>query len=324
MNSRIPISNQLFKPGQDWLDSRGKSIQAHGGGILYYEGTYYWYGENKDGITKSGGCGARVDVIGVSCYSSEDLYNWKFEGLVLKAVPGDPEHDLHPSGVVERPKVIYNATTKKFVMWMHIDNCNYKAARTGVAVADSPVGPFTYMESVRAFGQDSRDQTVFKDEDGKAYRIFSSEGNETTYIALLSDDYLRHTGKFAKVFEGRFMEAQTVFKRAGKYYFIASGCSGWAPNPARSAVADSILGPWTELGNPCFGADADRTFGAQSTYVFPVEGKKNAYIFMADRWNKDNLGDSRYVWLPLEFRDGKPAIEWREQWALKYFDAYAK
>lgn len=42
-----------FYPGQIWLDTDGKPIQAHGGGILYDEETrmYYWYGENKDGPT---------------------------------------------------------------------------------------------------------------------------------------------------------------------------------------------------------------------------------------------------------------------------------
>ncbi len=190
-------------------------------------------------------------------------------------------------------------------------------ART--AVADSPTGPFRYLGSVKPEGQDSRDQTLFVDDDGKAYRIYSSEGNKTTYVSLLSDDYLKHTGRFARIFEGRFMEAAAVFKRAGKYYFIGSGCTGWDPNAARSAVADSIWGPWKELGNPCRGKDADRTFGAQSAFVVPVAGKEDAFIFVADRWKKEDLRDSRYVWLPLRFEDGKPVVEWRDAWDLSVF-----
>ena len=190
------------------------------------------------------------------------------------AVPGDPAHDLHPSKVCERPKVVFNARTKKFVMWMHIDSEDYKAARAGVAVADWPTGPFRYIESVRPEGQDSRDQTLFQDDDGKAYRIYSSEKNPTTYISLLTDDYLKHSGKFVRVFDGRNMEAQVVFKRAGKYWFIASGCTGWAPNAARSAVADSIWGPWTELGNPCRGPEAEITFRGQSTFVCRSPGER--------------------------------------------------
>jgi Glycosyl hydrolases family 43 len=314
-----------FHPGEVWLDTAGQPISAHGGGMLFHEGTYYWYGENKDGRTwlpesTKAWDGYRVDVTGIRCYSSKGLFRWKDEGLVLKSVPNNPAHDLHPSKVCERPKVVFNASTKKFVMWMHIDSEDYKAARAGVAVADKPSGPFTYLESVRPEGQDSRDQTVFQDEDGKAYRIYSSENNDTTYISLLTDDYLKHSGKFVRVFEKRRMEAQTVFKHAGRYWIIASGCSGWDPNPARAAVADSIWGPWREWENPCRGPNAEGTFGGQSTFVFPVAGKINAFVFMADRWNKTNLPESRYLWLPLRFQDNKPCVEWVPSWDLSFFD----
>jgi hypothetical protein len=116
------------------------------------------------------------------------------------------------------------------------------------------------------------------------------------------------------------MEAPAVFMHAGKYYFIGSGCTGWAPNPARSAVADSIWGPWKELGNPCIGKNAEKTFFSQSTYVLPVEGKKDAFIFMADRWNSRNLEDSRYVWLPLFFEGERIALKWFDEWNLDVFE----
>ena len=106
-----------------------------------------------------------------------------------------------------------------------------------------------------AWGQMARDMTLFVDEDGAAYHLFASEENSTLHISLLSDDYLSPAGKYARVFTGRFMEAPALCKRQGKYYFIGSGCTGWAPNAARSAVADSIWGPWTELGNPCVGRE---------------------------------------------------------------------
>lgn len=311
----------VFRPGAVWLDTAGHPINAHGGGVLFHNGSYYWYGENKAGRTwlpdsTKAWEGYRVDVTGIRCYSSPDLRQWKNEGLVLKAVPDDPAHDLHPYKVCERPKVVFNPWTKKFVMWMHIDSEDYQAARAGVAVADKPTGPFTYLGSVRPEGQDSRDQTVFQDEDGKAYRVYSSENNDTTYISLLTDDYLKHSGRFIRLFEKRRMEAPVVFKHGGRYWFIASGCTGWDPNPARAAVADSIWGPWTELGNPCRGPGATNTFGAQSTFVSPVAGKSNAWVFMADRWNKTNLVDSRYVWLPLHFEGGQPVLEWAASWDL--------
>ena len=332
LGCQAPRSNSSnhagFKPGEVWLDTAGQPISAHGGGMLFYNGTYYWYGENKEGRSwmpesNKSWDGYRVDVTGIRCYSSKDLLHWKDEGLVLKAVTADPASDLHPSKVCERPKVLFNPRTKKFVMWMHIDSEDYKAARAGVAVADRPTGPFTYLGSVRPEGQDSRDQTLFQDDDGKAYRIYSSENNDTTYISLLTDDYLRHSGRFVRVFEKRRMEAQAVFKYAGKYWFIGSDCTGWDPNPARSAVADSIWGPWTELGNPCRGQGAAETFGDQSAFVFPVAGKTNAFIFMADRWNKTNLVDSRYLWLPLQFKNHRPLVEWTPSWDLSFFALHA-
>ena len=116
------------------------------------------------------------------------------------------------------------------------------------------------------------------------------------------------------------MEAPAIFKKGGKYYIIASGCTGWAPNAARSAVADNIFGPWKELGNPCQGEDADITFNSQGTYVLPVPGKKDAFIFMADRWNPENPIDGRYVWLPVLFEENKPTLRWIDEWDLNDFN----
>lgn len=311
--------NRFIRPGEVWTDTDGNPINAHGGGILYHEGTYYWYGEYKAGKTvlpewATWEC-YRTDVTGVSCYSSKDLLNWKFEGIVLPAVKDDPAHDLHPSKVLERPKVVYNQKTGKFVMWAHVDSANYGKAAAGVAVADSPTGPFEYLGSFRPNDSMSRDQTVFVDDDGRAYQFYSSEENATLHISLLTDDYLKPSGKFTRNFVKQSREAPAVFKHEGKYYLISSGCTGWDPNQAEIAVADSIMGPWKVLGNPCTGPDADKTFYAQSTYVLPVAGKKDAYIALFDRWNKKDLADSRYVWLPVVFKDGKITIPWQEQWS---------
>jgi len=305
-----------IRSGEVWKDTAGVPIQAHGGGILFHDGTYYWYGENKAGPTKpEGACGARVDIIGMSAYRSKDLVNWENLGVVLPAVPEDPEHDLHPSKIAERPKVLFNPKTKKFVMWLHVDDKDYKVAKAAVAVADKPEGPFTYLGSVRPDGHESRDMTVFQEEDGSAWLIYSSDANSTLRIARLSEDYLSVEGPSTRHFPGRFMEAPSIFKRDGKYYLIASGCTCWHPNAARSAVADSLTGPWQELGNPCVGEDAELTFRGQGTFVFPVQGKKDLYVFMADRWDTKDLGDSRYLWLPITFKpDGSLEIAWQDSW----------
>lgn len=321
-------TDDSFVPGEVWLDTDGQPINAHGGGLLYHEGVYYWYGEYKKGPTvlpewATWEC-YRTDVSGVSCYSSTDLRHWKFEGLVLKAEPNDPTSDLHPSKVLERPKVIYNQATRKFVMWAHVESADYSKACAGVAVSDSPTGPFKYLGSFRPNNAMSRDQTVFVDDDGRAYQFYSSENNATLYVSELTADYLRPSGRFTRQFAGESREAPAVFKRGGKYYMLTSGCTGWDPNQARLAVADSIMGQWRLLpGNPCTGPDADKTYYAQSTYVQPVMGKRDTYIALFDRWNKKDLEQSRYVWLPLTFdgpgAEALPTIAWRDRWSLSEF-----
>jgi hypothetical protein len=347
-----------FRPGELWPDDEGVHINAHGGGILDFEGRYYWFGEHKvEGET------GNTAQVGLHGYSSDDLYNWKDEGVVLSVMRDDPAHDLAVGSVIERPKVIHNRKTGKFVMWFHLERkgTGYASARSGVAVADWVTGPYVYRGSFRPNagawprnirpeqkvkvaaaaahrysggelpddpdrlnlvardfegGQMARDQTLFVDDDGTAYHVYASEENSTLQISRLTDDYLAPAGDYVRVFPGRFMEAPALFRHEGRYYLIASGCTGWAPNAGRSAVADSIWGPWTELGNPAVGPGADLTFESQSTFVLPVRGRPAAFIFMADRWCPKNAIDGRYVWLPILFRNGRVEIEWRDEWRL--------
>jgi hypothetical protein len=315
-----------FEPGKVWPDNQGVHINAHGGGILFHEGTYYWFGEHK--IEGDAGNTAHV---GVHVYASKDLYNWRDEGIALK-VSENPESDITKGSIIERPKVIYNAKTKKFVMWFHLElkGKKYSAARSGVAVAEKVTGPYTFLNSFRPDKSMARDQTLFVDDDSKAYQLYASEDNKTLHISLLSDDYLQPSGKFVRVFENRLMEAPAICKRKGKYYFIGSGCTGWAPNAARSAVADSIFGPWTELKNPCVGINPDnklgpeKTFGGQSTYILPVQGKTDAFIALFDLWRPKNAIDGRYIWLPMQFTDAGFKVEWMDKWDLSFFDRKTK
>ena len=312
-----------FQPGEIWYDTNQQRINAHGGGMMIHDGTYYWYGEYKGDSTYHApgvewDC-YRTEAGGVSCYSSKDLQSWKFEGVVLKPELNDSTSDIHPSMVIERPKVIYNEKTGKYVMWMHIDNYNYSKAATGIAIADSPTGPFQYLHSLRPFGEESRDMSLFKDDDGRAYHIYSSRGNSTLFIHLLSDDYLEHTGKYSINFAGKYREAPALFKRKNKYYLITSGCSGWDPNEAEYAAADSILGTWTVMGNPCIGENSNKTFGGQSTFVIPVNPGKDQYIAMFDKWDKLDLINSRYIWLPIKFHSDSITIEWKDQWSTNDF-----
>ncbi len=283
-----------------WLDTDGNFINAHGAGVLYIDSVYYLFGEIKRGATwlvpGQNWEDYRVPAGGVSCYSSTDFQHWVYRGVALS--PKTDGSDLDTGMVIERPKVIYNAATRKFVMWMHIDSNNYAYARAGVAISDKPEGPYRYLGSVRPNGQMSRDMTLFRDDDGKAYLVYSSENNQTMQVCRLSEDYLHPTTDFRRILIGRNREAPALFKNAGRYYLLTSACTGWSPNSALLATAVSPMGPWKELGNPCRGPGSDSTFGAQSTYVIHHVAS-GEYIFMADRWNKADLPKSGYLWLPL-------------------------
>ena len=106
---------------------------------------------------------------------------------------------------------------------------------------------------------------------------------------------------------------------SGKFFIVSSGCTGWAPNAARSASANNILGPWKELNNPCVSKDSLTTYNSQSTYILPVQGIKDAFIFMADRWNPENPIEGKYIWLPIEIADDKVEVLWKDKWNLNFF-----
>jgi beta-xylosidase len=103
----------------------------------------------------------------VNCYSSTNLVEWKFAGAPLSMQGGD----LSPGRVVERPKVIYNKATRKYVMYMHIDSGDYKEAKVGVATCDSVCGKYTYHKSFQPMGKQSRDMGLYQDDDGSAYLL---------------------------------------------------------------------------------------------------------------------------------------------------------
>lgn len=343
-----------IRPGAVWLDTDGEPINAHGAGVLFHEGVYYWYGEHKEQ--------RHTAEVGIRVYRSTDLLHWDNAGVVLP-VSDDDRSEIAPGCVMERPKVLFNETTKSFVMWFHLElnGHHYNAARTACAISDSPTGPFRYLGSTRPNagrfplgstdamkqsiiankgagpqpdrsaskaekadwffardfygGQMARDMTLFLDDDGTAYHVFAAEENFTLHIAELDDTFTRHTGRFIRLNPGGHREAPALFKRDGRYHLITSGCTGWSPNAAQHAVADSIWGPWTVTGNPCVGPERNTTFRSQSTFVLPVAGQDDIFIFLADRWNPKNLKDSRYLWLPLEFDGDRPIMRFREAWS---------
>jgi hypothetical protein len=176
------------------------------------------------------------------------------------------------------------------------------------------VGQGLFVKRDFATGQMSRDMTLYVDDDGKAYHIFSSEDNMTLHIAELTADYMHHTGRYTRVAPGGQNEAPAIMKHDGTYWMITSGCTGWDPNEARLFSATSIWGPWTQHPNPCQGPNAGKTFGGQSTYILKVD---HGYIFMADVWRPRHPSDARYIWLPVTFEQGKPVVRWQDEWEIE-------
>ncbi len=323
-----------FVPGGVWLDSSGKPIQAHSAGILVRGNTYYWYGEDR----------TLRNQTNVSCYSSSDLYTWKHEGVAFaqETLPAE----LRSGTFIERPKVIFNARTGKYVMWMHLEQRGYHFAQAGIALSDQPAGPFTFLHHMRPvqfdfgppdndpdrqreFGGTYRDMNLFVDDDGKAYAFYASEGNWTMYVVRLNGEYtgpetpMVQDKTWARILVRKMREAPAPFKFQNRYYLITSGCTGWNPNAADYATADNILGPWQSRGNPCVGPEAELTFRAQSTCVLPLAGKPGCFIFLADRWMPRRLADSRYIWLPFTIGpEGTFAIKWLDAWDLSHFDKH--
>lgn len=273
-----------------FTDTTGAVVHAHGGGMLKVGSYYYWFGENRN---------ADNTFRAVSVYRSTDLRTWEFR---RNALTQSSAAEL-ASANIERPKVIHNAATGKYVMWMHKENASdYNQARAAVAVSDTVDGAYTWLGSFRPpDGTTSRDQTVFVDDDGTAYQVTSAASNADLRIYRLTADYTGYAGLAANPWPGTFREAPALFKRGGVYFMLTSGNSGWSPNQQRYATAPSVTGPWTAMTD----AGDDTAYGSQTAYVLPVQGTSGtSYLYLGDRWGNSiggTVNNSRYVWLPLAF-----------------------
>lgn len=283
--------------GEVWKDTAGNTIEAHGGGMIKVGSKYYWIGEDKShnsGLFK-----------GVNCYSSTDLKNWTFEKAIF--TPGA----VTTSEIVERPKIVFNNTTNKYVMYFHHDSSNYGFAHVGIATSDTVCGTYTYVKSFRPLGHASRDMTLFKDDDGTGYLIASTDMNNPLRIFKLTSDYMDVAEEVISM-DGSWInnrESPAIFKRNGKYYLMTSQTTGWGTNNNHYEYATSLAGPWT---SPEYLAPTStNTWDSQTTYVLTVQGTSGTtYLYMGDRWKGPNdLVRSTYVWQPLTFNGDIPSLD---------------
>ncbi|MFJ5029179.1 RICIN domain-containing protein [Streptomyces sp. NPDC088560] len=281
---------QAIANGTQFTDTSGNALHAHGGGVIKAGSYYYWFGEdrNSDNTFRS-----------VDAYRSTDLKNWEFRAHVLTQSSA-PELS---TAYIERPKVVYNAATGMFVMWMHKENgVDYTQARVAVAVSSTVDGGYTYRGSFQPLGRyQSRDMTTFVDTDGTAYLVSSANDNYDLNIYRLTADYTGIDSLVANPWPGGHREAPALFRRNGVYFMLTSGATGWSPNQQQYATATSLAGPWTSWSN----VGDSTAYGSQTAYVLPVQGSSGtSYLYMGDRWGNSfggTVDDSRYVWLPLTF-----------------------
>lgn len=342
-----------IRPGQVWLDTNGKRIQAHGGSIITVGDTFYWYGENKEKTTSRKG----IWHYGVRMYKSKDLYNWEDVGLVLPPVLDDKESPLHPEQYMDRPHILYCKKTSKFVLWMKImgkDDIQFQT----VATADSITGPYEIVKILKPLGMSCGDfDLVVEPTDGKAYYFFERVHSELV-CADLTEDYTDVTGYYSTHFPRTnppfVREAPAYFRRGRMHYLFTSGTTGYFPNQSEVAISWGYHGPWKLLGDPHPGDSEHTSYRSQITSVFKHPGKKDLYIALADRWltdlpkvlpdigkafdegfapgadkaawarlkalgkfTKQNTSRADYVWLPVRFNGEMAYLDWHDEWRVE-------
>ncbi|GAA4836941.1 RICIN domain-containing protein [Kitasatospora terrestris] len=295
----LPVTGLMAQPaaaaqvtitnGTQFTDTTGAVVHAHGGGVIKVGQYYYWFGEDRN---------ADNTFRYVSAYRSTDLKTWEFRNHVLTQAT-DPELAY---ANIERPKVMYNAATGQFVMWMHKEGAtDYGEARAAVAVSSTVDGDYSWHGSFRPLGEMSRDITTFVDDDGTGYMVSAANENADLHVYRLTADYTGIDAQVQSLWNGQSREAPAMFKRNGVYFLLTSHATGWSPNQQKYGTATSITGTWSGLSDVGDGV----TYGSQTAYVLPVQGTSGtSYLYMGDRWGNSMGGtvqDSQYVWLPLKF-----------------------
>lgn len=312
------IKNGGLQEFVDWYDESGNIINAGDGGIICVDGRYHWYGMALRPLPAGGGGkGGQTTCTGINMYGSDDLLHWEYEGVILPCSP-DPNDALYGPMRFERPKIIYNRRTKKYVLWCHyvrypgdhgfVDG----SADAGVAVADRVDGPYRWAGYSRPIDDRGyvRDCTVFRDTDGRAYFIYDRHvsdggwgGDRCLHVVELTEDYLGFTDRFARIGPCARREAPVMRKYNGWYYLITSGLTSWECNQARYFRAENIMGPWQDMGDPCLSDESHTTFYSQGTFMIEDALGSGQDIFMAERHNTENFLHCSYIWLPVHYKE---------------------
>ena len=280
------MTKEAVFPGRPWLDTHGRRIQAHGGAVYYEDGVYFWIGENKQFTHK----GSKVWSWGVSAYSSTDLINWRDEGLIIPPVPWDKKSPLHPNRRLDRPHIIFNPGTKKYVAWLKYSE---KKSYFTILTADELLGPYTVVTPFyQPYGKSGGDFDLAYDEKtGEGY-LFAETDHADCIVCRLNEDFTAAEGEYRYIYQGirppYTREGIAHMERNGKHYIFSSGMTGYTPNPSEVAVADNWMGPYTVLGDPHADDPSHASFNSQISFILKL-ADKDSYIAVADRWMPDAL-----------------------------------
>lgn len=292
-------------PGGDWLDNRGKLVAATEGGIVEVDGTWYLWGMDRSQDNHT--------FVGINLYSSKDLVHWTFVRQILRH---DSDPALDNSAVVERAKILRNPHTGKFVMWMHFEGHNaYSVAEVAWAESDRIDGDFKFQGHFRPLNLDSRDLNVYQDDDGKAYLICTTKGNQNVSLFELDDTY---TQVVREVYRGSAAddmecEGHAIVKAGGTYYWSMSWCTGWDFNDNRYFTAKSLSGPWSS--GKGLATAGTHTYESQVGWAFPMPGHDGTnFVYMGDRWSVNDFSNSRLVMLPAVVASGGLSVGWMDRW----------
>jgi hypothetical protein len=310
-NAAATIQNDVF-----WKDTAGNPIYSQGGGVLKVGSTYYWYGAKYNGAVSyynnpAKGQNADISFSAITIYSSTDLAHWKFEGNALTA------SDLG-GGWVGRVGVAHNPNTGKYVL---ISQFNSGLV---FATSSTPAGHFTKAGTQSSIGNVttgmSGDQSVFTDDDGRAYLVFSNKsGRSHLYVApLRSADFLHvETATNIANSSSGGREGNIMFKHDGTYYFCSSDLHGWNASHTYCISSTKISSGYS----PEFvlsGTDADFSHVTQTGLAFAVTGSSGSFVmFGGDRWSDfAGNGIGYNDWMPVTFTGKTPVFHSLSQWTV--------
>ncbi|MER7480237.1 family 43 glycosylhydrolase [Streptomyces sp. NPDC126510] len=316
------ITNDTF-----WNDTSGNPIYSQGGGVFKFGDTYYWYGVHYTGAelyranpTKK--YDGDVSFVSIPVYSSKDLVNWKFENRVAtRSTKINNGATLGQAGWVGRLGVSYNENTGKYVLATQA----YVGGGHGVLLlqGDSPTDTFDYgyfqTQITNSPTTGTGDQTVFTDDNGKDYLIFSNrEGRGRAFVAKFREsDSLRvePAVQIGQNSSGR--EGNAMFRLGGKYYHGASDLHGWNTSVTHvlESTTSNIQGAYTGEYTLA-GTETDYSHVTQTGFFVTVKGtKQETVIFAGDRWADFAWNGIGYnQWMPVTKTGTRPQFHSVSQW----------